>query len=309
VKRTVFRLSILVALATAGCVGSAMPSVGSTDATQSPGATAQSSDLDLSVALTTASPVAGTAVTATVTVRNQSLRAVSYQTDGCGMPATLEVDRPTPNGSTGSAQSGFAATFKQYVMADGLDQAEKPGLGPVREPFGDSCQAVPSNLTLEPGQLVTGDKTWQTDLVPGIPLPPGPVVLTTTVQYDPLPPPTPRSPQPAPSGGLPPPNGNWFPQYEHVLAQTIDIQVAAGIGPSAMSAAQAIDAALTNVTFRSWLEGQPASSWANANIYLDARGWHVELFVDQHTFGIVILDPVSGNIRFVSTCESGTCTQ
>ena len=270
-------------------------------------------NLDLAVKFNSAIVAPGATVKATVLVTNRGSGPVVYQSSGCGMPATLVLMVPVPSESGGVAQNGPAGAFKQYILSQGFGQRGLPALSPVPQSFGAACDKAPNDATIVSGGTVTGASTWVADVVPDLPAPAGLISAVATLNYGPLPGPSlpdqPAASSTAAGGGLRPPLPMWIEQY-HQLSVTGSLEIAGTAKtPSAMSAAQAVDAALNVVPFSTWVMSQPASSWANANLYLDTRGWHVELFVQPRAFAMVLLDPVTGSVRSTTICAAPTCDQ
>jgi hypothetical protein len=91
--------------------------------------------------------------------------------------------------------------------------------------------------------------------------------------------------------------------YRETIANN-DLQIL-GSAVSPMSAGLAIDAALADTKFTTWLEKQPSRTWSGANLWLDAQGWHVELFREvgvPRSFGRVTVQPVTGQTVVVDIC-------
>jgi hypothetical protein len=318
--RTVWVAGVTVGLILAGCVanpGASAPpasTVSPSQAVATSSLTASDADVELSVAFDHPSVDAGGSVTATVDIANKSSRPITYQTNGCGLPASLQLMVPVPNGSNGSAQSGANDAFKQYALNQGLGQGGQPALAAVQETFGPVCRNPISDEVVDPGKSVTGAAIWTADVIPGVLEPAGTVAVTATMRYDPATQPgtgsaASSSPNMSP-GALQPPPPMRIEQYQHEVTATGVLEIIDnGTGPKVLSAREAIDASLKSSAFDDWLSGQPSSSWVNANLYLDKRGWHVELFVNPRAFGMVLLDPVTGSVRSVNICAAPTCNQ
>ena len=134
--------------------------------------------------------------------------------------------------------------------------------------------------------------------MPGVPAVPGPAPFVITVQFD------------HKEAG----NGLFTTE---VLEATGTITVLDG-APSAVSAGQALDAALVDPEFAAWLGEQPKDAWANANLFLQGRGfvepypvvpyWDVELFLEPRNWAVLYIDAMSGEVlrrTFCNTpCES-----
>jgi hypothetical protein len=269
-----------------------------------PRASAALSASDANIALTVgfdrSTIVSGGPIAASALVTNTSNRTITYQSDGCGDPITLTLAMPVPNEPSGLPQSGQDAKFKQFVLTKGFEQGGLPVLSPVPTNFGSVCQQPPVNLTLGPGQSVTAMPTWQAQLA-GVAAPTGPINLTATFTYDPVPLPS----VPPVSPGAPIPLRQNI--YAHHVVASGTLAITRGGGPQILSAGEAVDAALRDPAFNAWLARQPQASWTVANLYVEDDGWHVELFVGEATFAYVILDPVSGKLRSMRICSPATC--
>ncbi len=275
---------------------------------------AEDADITLSVTFDQPSVPSGGSIVASVVVSNASSRPITYLSNGCGVPAILKIAVPIPNDSSGSAQVGSDGAFKQYVLTTGYGQGGQPALAPVQASFGPVCPNPPTDLEIAAGKSVSAQVAWTADVIPGVPAPAGPLAVTATTSYDPAPFPSPVDPTnsiaPESPGTLRAPPGMRIERYLHQVATSGVLNVTGGASAMAvLSAAQAVDAALVNQSFSDWVSRQPSSTWVNANLYLDKRGWHVELFVVPRAFGLVLLDPVTGSVRSVQICAAPSCNQ
>jgi hypothetical protein len=212
---------------------------------------------------------------------------------------------PVPDGSAGITQTGADGTFKDYVLSQGKGLHGLAALDAITEPFGTACSAVPTDLVLKPGDTVTGTASWTPGFRPEVPLQAGTLTATATFSYDPLPLPTPSPTIFA--DGMRAPTGMMVEQYHHLTAQATVVVAASSATVPGISAAQAVDAALTAPTFASWLEAQPQSTWVGADLYQSFDGWHVELFVQPRAFALANIDPITGAVRFVDICTAPGC--
>lgn len=299
-SRSCLGLLAVILVGCTGSPGSSEPAVSS--------AAAPSPDVQMVLSSRDASATTSAVISATVT--NVSSRAITYQSSGCGLPVTVQLEVPVPNGSAGVAQTRLASVFKQYVLSQGLGPRGLPALEPVAEPFGPTCPKVPTDLILNPGQSTSGSATWTKDFTPDVPVAPGQLTATITFNYDPLPIPKPATVSPSSGAdGLRPPPPMVVEQYRQLTTALGVVIVGDTSVAPAISASEAVDAALRDPSFSAWLLQQPQASWINANLYLDTRGWHVELFVQPRAFALVVLDPTDGTIRSVQVCAAPVCNQ
>jgi hypothetical protein len=149
--------------------------------------------------------------------------------------------------------------------------------------------------------LAAGDELnviipWRAELVDGVPAAVGDVTMTVRVAYREA--------------------GNEKAPYQALVATTALAVLEGEREP--ISAAQALDAVMSDKAFAEWLHVAPSSSWTAANVFLQNLGpgdngivpngpsWEVDVFrrVDgTRQWAISFVDPATGEIRSVSVCE------
>lgn len=247
---------------------------------------------------------AGGAVKVGLTVTNTRASDALFEEPCAGEHMVVELRPPVE--PAGRAWDGVAAEFKTYALEQSTGEPiESSVRGTLRTVArGDPCHATLAPNTTEDflptsmipaGQRYETTLTWHAELVRDVPAVPGVAPFTVTVRYD----------HEAAGGGL-------IRAESLVVEGTIRIVEGEA---SAISAGQALDAAIGDETFAGWLQEQPASTWVNANLFLQpgANGvaqlpavpyWDIELFSEPRSWGIVYVDALTGAVLDRLICET-----
>ena len=239
-------------------------------------------------------------VTVQLSLRNTRAEDVVFA-EPCDTDAMI-VEVPVPVEPIGQEWDGIAGIFKSYALEQSTGT---PIESSIRTPLRTVADALPCHAPTrgEPGQemdmIAAGDTyettlRWSAELVEGLPAGPGDMPFSIQVLHD----------LEAGGGGL-------------IKAETLAINGIITVlpgGPAAVSAGQAVDAALADPAFTAWLSKQPRDSWANANLYLQpgARGvdvlpevpyWAVELFREPRNWAILYVDARNGSLLRSMYCD------
>ena len=208
----------------------------------------------------------------------------------------MVVEVPNPVEPIGREWDGIAGSFKSYALEESQGT---PIESSIRTPLRTVAKARPCHAATHGegvatlGTIPSGDTyettlTWSADYVRDLPAGPGEVPFSIEVRYDVM------------EAG----NG-MFTAETIALDGTITILQG---GPAPISAGQAVDAALADEAFAAWLAEQPASSWENANLFLQPGGvktgpaipevpyWDVELYRAPRNWAVVLVDAATGDI-------------
>lgn len=243
---------------------------------------------------------AGGTVTVNLSIENTRPTDVVFD-EPCNMQAmTVEVRAPVE--PIGRDWDGIAAAFKKHALEQ---SAGSPIESSIREPLqtfakADPCHAPESGLgvggglrLIEAGTTYETVLTWAAEIVPDVPAVPGPAAFSIAVQFDHK------------------DAGNGMYTVE-TLEATGTIAVLDG-APSAISAGEALDAALGDRAFVAWLEQQPKDTWANTNLFLQGRGfvepypevpyWDVELYREPRSWAVLLIDAIDGEVLRRDFCD------
>lgn len=213
---------------------------------------------------------------------------------------TVEVRAPVE--PIGRDWDGIAAAFKTHALET---SSGTPIESSIREPLDSVAKTEPCHAPesgagiagtlklIEVGTTYRTKLTWPAEIVPGVPAPPGPTPFAIQVPFD---------HEDA---------GNGLFRIE-TLEATGTITVLEG-APSAISAGQALDAALGDRQFADWLEQQPKDAWANTNLFLQGRGfaegypevpyWDVELYREPRNWAVLYIDAMTGEVLDRIFCD------
>ena len=146
---------------------------------------------------------------------------------------------------------------------------------------------------IEAGATYETVLTWPAEIVRDVPAVPGPAPYSIAVLFD------------HKEAG----NGTFTIE---TLEATGTITVLDGAS-SAISAGQALDAALGDRQFADWLERQPREGWANVNLFLEGRGfaegypevpyWDVELYLEPRDWAVLYIDAMTGEVLRRNFCD------
>lgn len=235
---------------------------------------------------------AGDVVTVELALHNGRPAAVPFE-EPC-QTNTMIVQVPVPVEPAGRDWDGIAGAFKTYALEHGTGS---PIESSTRTPLSTVADTLPCHApagTIAAGDTYETTLRWTAELVRGLPAGPGDVPFSIQVLHD---------QEPA---------GNGL-----IQAQTIELRgtitVTGGNG-EAVSAAEALDAALGEADFGAWLSAQPRDSWVNANLFLQPGAigvdvlpevpyWDVELFREPRNWAIVYVDATSGAVLRTDFCN------
>lgn len=243
---------------------------------------------------------AGGTVTVALSIENTRPTDVVFD-EPCNTQAmTVEVRAPVE--PIGRDWEGIAAAFKTYALET---SSGTPIESSIREPLRTVASAEPCHATesgagvagtlklIEAGTTYRTVLTWRAEIVPGVPASPGPAPFAIQVPFD---------HEDA---------GNGLFKIE-TLEATGTLTVLDG-APSAISAGQALDAALGDRQFADWLELQRKDAWVNTNLFLQGRGfaegypevpyWDVELYREPRNWAVLYIDALSGEVLRRNFCN------
>lgn len=243
---------------------------------------------------------AGGTLTVALSIQNSRPTDVVFE-EPCNTEAmTVEVRAPVE--PIGRDWEGIAAAFKAYALKT---SAGSPIESSVREPLRTIAKSGPCHAPesgsgvagtlrlIEAGTAYETVLTWPAEIVPDVPAVPGPAPYSITVQFDHK------------------EAGNGLFSTE-TLEATGTITVLDG-APSAISAGQALDAALGDRQFATWLEEEPKDTWGNTNLFLQGRGfvepypevpyWDVELYREPRNWAVLLIDAMSGDVLRRDFCD------
>jgi hypothetical protein len=243
---------------------------------------------------------AGDTVTVALSIENTRPTDVVFD-EPCKTEA-MTVDVRAPVEPIGREWDGIAAAFKTYALEQ---SAGSPIESSIREPLrtvaeSGPCHAPESGLgvggtlkLIEAGTTYENVLTWPAEIVRDVPAVPGTAPYSITVQFDHK------------------DAGNGMFTIE-TLEATGTITVLDGAS-SAISAGQALDAALGDRQFADWLERQPRETWANVNLFLQGRGfaegypevpyWDVELYTEPRDWAVLYVDAMTGEVLRRNFCD------
>jgi hypothetical protein len=246
---------------------------------------------------------AGASVTVGLSIVNTRSTDVVFE-EPCESDA-MTVDVLVPVEPIGRDWDGIAASFKGYALQQ---SAGSPMESSIRTRLHTSASAMachaldgggggggilPTTI-IQAGTTYETVLTWPAEILRGIPAIPGPAPFSIKVRYD----------QTQAGGGL-------------IHAATLEangvLRVLDG-APSAISAGNALDTALADPAFATWLTKQPKAAWVNANLFLQPAAigvavlpvvpyWDVELYREPRNWAILYIDAVSGEVLGRMFCD------
>lgn len=217
----------------------------------------------------------------TVTVRNVGTRDVRWLTDGCGSPVDVYAVLVGENWIGGQAQRGIRAEFKTFALEPFGHSGSSPltvGFEDLdsKVPDGAGCADMGFGFELAAGKSLTRHLEWSGGTVIA---PDGPVEVVASFRYN---------------GHV----GEDVDERYEPIAARLPSWLVSGYEPPFMPPGPAIDAALADPTFATWLEEAPASTWTNTHRGFSPDRWTIGLFRDpEHGFyGEVTLDAKTGAV-------------
>lgn len=267
------------------------PSSGTSAMAQSP----DGAQLQITVSATTIA--VGQALTVSQVVTNVGGATLRVNSEQCGGPALLEVELPFPTAPTGATLSGQQATFKQWMLDNGLTNGQEH-VPTYRTWFGPHDCGGEHPIVLAPGGQLTGSRSDPITQVPGVTLPGGPATIVATLFY-----------WTVPATPLPTAGPSFHPGLRPLIPVAVSIPISVvGSASHVLSAGQAVDAALKNSAFADFVAAHPPATWAIGILMLDDSGWNVELHVQSGALAIVQLDPLTGAVTWQRTCANEFCS-
>jgi hypothetical protein len=244
---------------------------------------------------------AGGVITGSLRIENTRVTHVVFE-EPCNAP-TMTVALRTPIDPVGRDWDGIEGTFKTYALTKSTGSPIESSIrtplptiaamGPCHAANGPDVGGFPTRI-IEAGATYETSFTWTAELVRGLPSDPGLAPFTISVRYD----------LESAGDGL---------IRGETLEATGSITVVAG-APGALSAGQALDAALADARFVAWLEERPDDAWENANLLLQPGAigvkslpevpyWDVELYREPRSWAVLLIDAASGAVLRRTFCN------
>lgn len=210
----------------------------------SPTMSAERDGVLLEVWLDRTSLPVGERLHALVRVSNTGTTTVLWQTNICGTGPAETTIAPSRPPDTGAEWTGRAATFKRLLL-DGELAPRVLWDAATIDIENVGCDAYSAIEPFEPGSAAEMTVAWDAVDRPGRPIVPGPATLTSTFRTW-----TPRE-RPAEPGDA-----------DHALVSSTSIEIVGETG-TAVPVARYADIALSDDTFRTWVETRTARprSW------------------------------------------------
>lgn len=217
----------------------------------------------------------------TVTIRNVGTRAVRWLTDGCGSPVHAYALLVGDNWIGGAAQTGIRAEFKVFALEPFGHSGRSPltvGFEDLdsRIPDGAGCADIGMGFELAAGKSLARHLEWTGGTVIA---PDGPIQIVASFPFN---------------GHV----GEDVDERYEPIAVHLASWLVSGYEPPFMPPGPAIDAALADPTFSTWLEEAPSSTWTNTHRGFSPDRWTIGLFRDPADgfYGEVTLDAKTGAV-------------
>ena len=305
-KQLALLVVLIVALGACSTAASpVVPAASGSPAEPSPSAAetfnAENDGLELVAAFDRLTVEPGGDVTVRLSLHNTRVEDVVFS-EPCAQSRAMIVKVPNPVEPIGREWDGIAGAFKTYALEESQGS---PIESSIRTPLetlakGSKCHAPTQGepgfelQTIPAGDTYESTLTWSAELVKDLPAGPGTVPFSIEIQHD----------HEAAGGGL--------VQVES-LAVAGTITVLPG-GPKAVSAGEALDAALADREFTAWLSKQPRDSWENANLFLQPPAvgvvelpsvpyWDIDLFRVPRNWATLYVDASNGTILKKMFCD------
>ena len=206
--------------------------------------------------------------------------------------------------------TGRAAWFKDFALSNGYGPGGVRATDPIEiMPISDDCtESLDLDTVIHAGQRLSATFQWSGGYGSNLPVLPGEVTYRASIGYDRL-----NGPPTYPPGytGV---RGSWTAIYNQLgIEGRITVE---GPQPSIVSAGQAIDAALADPRFASFLDAQEPDTCDLVNlIFWDTSpegplppgsSWDVELFCETgvpRNFVIVHVDALTAEVKEVDVCD------
>jgi hypothetical protein len=300
----------LVSVACSTAAPSSRPSMESTSAAARPtttaiasrslSSTAEDAGLRLVATLDKAAVEPGGKVIANIALTNDRSTPVTF-VKPCGFN-TMTVQLATPVEPPGETWSGTKGVFKEYALKESQGT---PMESSIRNPPPTSAQAEPCDpptgsdfmlgaATVSPGATYRTDLTWTASLVRDLPATAGSAPFSIVIKHD----------LKAASNGM-------YQAKSLEVGGTITVLPG---GPIPVSAGQALDAAIRDKLFATWLAKHPRKTWVNTNLFLQPGAigvkvlpsvpyWDVELYAEPRSWVYLTVDASRGKILTHAVCN------
>lgn len=295
--RSLISLVILAVLASVVLGTGALRGVGPLASSTGLAVVASADNLRMTVTAATDRVASGGELDLAISVQNVGASPVSLASWECGAPISVEATLEAPTNAGRDLADPLEAELRALAVTK--PDANEVGAGVITRP--PECAAPDGQQAIGDQQLTVGQELhaatpWRAELVDGVPAAVGDVTLTVRVAY--------RE------------SGMEEAPYQPLVATTTLVVSDGEEGP--ISAAQALDAVLSEKKFAVWLRAAPSSSWTAANVFLQNLGsgdngivpagpsWEVDVFraVDgARQWAIAFVDPATGQVRSVNLCE------
>ena len=245
---------------------------------------------------------AGGDVTVQLSLHNTRSTAVGFS-EPCDQSEAMIVEVPNPVEPIGREWDGIAGAFKTYALTESTGT---PIESSIRMPLttmakGSRCHAPwvgelsHEHQTIPAGETYESTLVWSAELVKDLPAGPGQMPFSIQIRHD----------IEAAGGGM---------YKAETLAVDGAITVLAG-GPRAVTAGEALDAALADAEFTAWLAKQPQGSWEHTNLFLQPPAvgvdqlpvvpyWDVDLFRVPRNWATVYVDAREGTVLKKMFCNT-----
>ena len=223
-------------------------------------------------------------------------------TEPCDQTFAMIVEVPNPVEPIGRDWAGIAGAFKTYALEESTGS---PMESSIRTPLKTVAKSSPCHAhsrgepvfgrqTIAAGDTYETTLTWSAEFVKDLPAGPGEFPFSIQVRHN-----------------LEAMDGGMF--EAKTLAVDGSITILPG-GPKAVSAGEALDAALADSEFAAWLAKQPRDSWEHTNLLLQPPAvgvdvlpvvpyWSVELFRAPRNWAILSVDASEGTVLKRMFCD------
>jgi hypothetical protein len=307
-----FAILLIVSAFVAGCSrldsaatpASAQATESLAQAAESPSPTtsfaAEDAGLRLVATLDKAQVEPGGKVTASLVLTNDRSTPVTF-VKPCGLN-TMTVQLPTPLEPAGETWSGTKGVFKEYALTESQGT---PMESSIRNPLSTTVRAAPCDppgaadfmlgtATVAPGATYRTDLVWTASFVRDLPSTAGSFPFSIAIQHD-----------------LKAVNNGMYEAKTLELGGTITVLPG---GPIPVSAGQALDAAIRDKLFATWLAKHPRKTWANTNLFLQPGAigvkvlpsvpyWDVELYAEPRSWVYLTVDASKAKILTHAVCN------
>lgn len=244
---------------------------------------------------------AGGTVTVALSIENTRSTDVVFE-EPCETEA-MTVELRVPVEPIGREWDGIAAAFKTFALEESTGSPIESSIrAPVRTTAAmQSCHAVKTAISgtgvpttiIGAGATYETVLTWTAEIVRGVPALTGSAPYSIKVLYD------------LESTG------------QLIKAETLGVTGSITVmdgARSAISAGEALDAALADPQFIAWLDQHPQAAWVNANLFLQPAAvgvdqlpavpyWDIELYREPRNWALLYVDVQSGEVLGRTFCD------